>query len=117
MWAQLINTLLGIWLTAAPAVIGYGGAARTNDYIIGPVAASCACIALWEATRPLRWVNLALGLWLLAAPWVLGYEPAALVNSLIVGVLLAAFATVRGQLRHRFNGGWSSLWKSSGEAA
>ena len=65
MWAQIINVILGVWLMAAPDVIGYTGPARTNDRIIGPLAVSCAVIALWEVTRPMRWGNLALGVWLL----------------------------------------------------
>jgi hypothetical protein len=50
MWAQLINALLGMWLMAAPAVLGYIGPARTNDRIIGPLAAGAALIAIWETT-------------------------------------------------------------------
>jgi len=113
MWAQILNVLLGLWLMAAPAVLGYAGPAAVNDYIVGPLAASFATVALWEATRPLRWANLALGLWLLIAPWVLGYGWTALANSTLVGVLLMAFSFVSGQLQHRFGGGWASLWRSA----
>ena len=95
---------------AAPAVLGYGGAAQTNDRVVGPVAATFAVVAIWQATRSLRWVNLAAGLWLLAAPWVLGYgETAPTVNSLAVGVVLAALALVKGEVTRRFGGGWRSL--------
>jgi hypothetical protein len=110
MWAQVLNTLLGVWLMAAPDVLGYRGAAGLNDRILGPIAAGAAIIALWECTRALRRINLPIGLWLLVAPWVLGYEAAPLLNSTAVGLSLAACSTVRGGLRQRFGGGWSALW-------
>jgi SPW repeat len=115
VWAQIINAILGVWLMAAPAVLGYTGLASTQDRIIGPLAVSCAVIALWEVTRPMRWGNLALGAWLLVAPWVLAYGWTPTVNSSTVGVLLILFALVRGEVRQqRFGGGWSALWRRGG---
>jgi uncharacterized membrane protein len=110
---QVVNAALGIWLMAAPAVLGYNGAARTNDRIAGPVATACALIALHDATRSLRWVNLVLGAWLLIAPWVLGYELLSLLNSTVVGLLLVSSASVRGRSGQRLGGGWSSLWQTN----
>ena len=112
MLAQLINTLLGVWLMAASAVLGYGGGARTNEQIVGPVIATFACCAIWQATRPLRWVNLPLGLWLAAAPFILGgYEREAMLNGILTGLAVAALSCVRGRRTKRFGGGWSALWK------
>lgn len=112
MWPRLLNTALGLWLMAAPAVLGYGGPAQVNDRIAGPLAVSCAVVAIWGATRALRRGNLAIGGWLLLAPWVLGYGATApTVNSLAVGVLLIAFSLVKGTLEHRFDGGWTMLWR------
>jgi hypothetical protein len=110
MWAQLLGTLLGVWLMAAPVLLGYDGAAALNDSILGPVIATLAAVAAWEATRPVRWGNLPIGLWLLAAPWLLGYEAVPLLNSTAVGLLLVATCTIRGQIGQRFGGGWSALW-------
>ena len=113
MWAQVVNAALGIWLMAAPAVLAYGDPAQTNDRILGPVAATFAIVAWWEATRPVRWVNLPIGLWLILAPWILGYaETAAVVNSVLVGIVLAACATVQGTVEGRYGGGWSVLFRS-----
>ena len=111
MWAQLLTALTGIWLMASPAVLDYADPARANDRIIGPVVASMATIAIWELTRPLRWVNVALGAWLLIAPWLLGHPPDARWNSLVAGSLILACSLVKGSRTHRFAGGWSSLWK------
>lgn len=111
MWAQVVNVGLGIWLMVAPAVLEYVGTARTHDLIIGPLVASFALIACWEATRAVRWVNLPLGLWLLVAPWVLGFGWVALFNSGVVGMLVASCASIGGPVRQRFGGGWMSLTK------
>ena len=115
MWAHVINAALGIWLMAAPVVLQYSAPAQTDDRIIGPVIATFAIVAWWEATRPVgRW-NLPLGLWLLLAPWVLGYgATTAVVNSLVVGLLVAGLSLVRGQYRpEKFGGGWSVLWQKT----
>ncbi|MGH7720080.1 MAG: SPW repeat domain-containing protein, partial [Gemmatimonadaceae bacterium] len=91
--------------------LGYAEPARTNDWIVGPIATSVAIVAIWEVTRPLRWVNAALGVWLVAAPWLLGYgDAAATINSTATGTLLLALALVRGEVKQRTGGGWSSLW-------
>lgn len=112
MWAQIINAVLGIWLMAAPAVLAYGGTAATNSRIVGPIAATFAITAMWEITRGTRWVNVAAGLWLLIAPWMLGYEHLApRIDDRIVGFLLVIFALVRGEVKHRYGGGWASLFQ------
>lgn len=113
MWARLANTAVGIWLMAAPAVLGYSGPAAINDRIVGPLAATFAIVAIWEVTRSLRWSNLALGPWLLAAPWLLGgYPAAAMISSLVAGALLALFSLVRGRIRQEYGGGWAAVWRS-----
>lgn len=116
MFPRLVNILLGVWLLVAPAILGYDGPAAKNSWIVGPLAASFAVIAIWEATRPLRYMNVLMGLWLLLAPWVLQFESTlALWNSLIAGVLMIPVALVRGPIHQRFGGGWSALWKSENE--
>jgi len=116
MWAQVINTMLGLWLMAAPAALGYGRPAATNDWIVGPLVATFACIAIWECTRSLRWLNAPLGVWLLIAPWLLDYSWEARANSVAVGLAITALAFVGGQITEQFGGGWSVLWerKSNG---
>lgn len=110
MWARFGNIALGVWLMAAPAVLGYAGRAGINDRIVGPVTIAFAVVAIWEVVRPLRRVNLLLGLWLLLAPWVLAFGWVATLNSTAVGLLMIAFATVAGTRTARIGGGWSALW-------
>lgn len=112
--AQALATALGVWLMAAPAVLGYAGVVADLHRIVGPVAASFAFVALWEHMRPLRWVTLALGLPLVVAPWVLGTGPAATANSVVVGLLLGGLAFARGRVEESYGGGWSVLWSGDG---
>jgi SPW repeat len=111
VWAHLLTAQAGIWLMASPAVLDYADPARANDRIIGPIVASMATIAIWELTRPLRWVNVILGSWLLIAPWLLGHPADAHWNSLTASMLILACSLVKGNRTHHFGGGWSSLWK------
>ena len=110
-WIQMAGVALGIWLMAASAVLGYGGAAATSDRIVGPIAASLACVAIWPVLRPLRRLNALLGAWLVAAPWLLGYaaDAAALAGGTVTGVLLAATAILPGRRIVNQGGGWSAI--------
>ncbi len=113
IWAQIMNALLGIWLMASPARLGYRGTGRINDLIVGPVAATFAIIALWEVTRIVGKANVALGVWLIIAAWVLGYESTIpVINEFVIGVAMVAFAMTRGKARDKFGGGWRSLTKA-----
>jgi hypothetical protein len=111
MWARIAVTLLGVWLMAAPAILGYGTPASTVDRILGPLAASLAVVAMAEATRPVRHANLLLGLLLVVAPWVLGYPGTAALNSVAVGLAIGVLSRVRGSVKERFGGGWSAVWR------
>ena len=109
MWARLLSAALGIWLMAAPAILGYGGVAANSDRIAGPIATSFAIVATAGATRPLRWMTIPVGVWLLVGPWILNFPTQAIVNDTVVGLLMIALAFVRGTVSERFGGGWSTL--------
>jgi hypothetical protein len=109
MWARGLGVVLGLWLMAAPELLGYRDPASTSDRLIGPLVAAFSIIALWEVTRGLRWLTLPLGAWLVVAPWILGYGPTATVNSSVVGLLLVALALLGGSGRDRYGGGWTGL--------
>lgn len=118
MWARLLSFGLGLWLMAAPAVLGYDNPARDAGRIVGPIIAGCAFIAIWQVTRFLRWVTLPAGAWLVVAPWVLGgYPGAAMWNSVLVGLVVVGTAFVEGEFTDRFGGGWRSLWKREQDTA
>jgi hypothetical protein len=110
MWAQLVTVALGIWLMAAPAVLAFMGAARTNHQVVGPIIATFAWIAATECTRGLRRANLPLGAWLVVAPLLIDHDAAAALNSMVTGAAVAILSFVRGATHSRFAGGWRSLW-------
>ncbi len=111
MWARVVNAALGIWLMAAPMVVGYATPARTNDHIIGALVAAISIIAISEVTRGLRWVNSLFALWLVLAPWVLRYDNSWLiVHSSLIGIIVWFVTAVRGPVTQQFGGGWSALW-------
>lgn len=117
MWPRLVSVAIGVWLMAAPAVLGYSGvtAAEASDRIVGPLVVSNAIVAIWPELRPLRWVNATLGTWLLvgvpAAAVLVDWPVPAVVNSLLCGAVTVVTARVRGELDTRFGGGWRSVWR------
>lgn len=111
MWAQAINAVLGIWIMAAPGVLGYGGPAATGSHIAGPAIATFATVAMWEVTRGLRWLNVPLGLWLVTAPLVIDQPAVAGITSAAAGALVIGLSLVRGRLKHPYGGSWRSLWR------
>ncbi len=100
----------GVWLMAAPALLGYSGdAAGDLHRVLGPVVASLAVIAGWEATMAVRWPNAAIAAAVLAAPLVVSHTRAAIIVSVVTGVLLGAMTPFGGRPRRRLGGGWRSL--------
>ena len=98
---------------AAPAALGYGGAARIIDLVVGPIIASFAIVAIWEVCRSVGRANVILGAWLMLAPWLLSYEAQATANSLSTGIVIAIFGYLAKAPADRYGGGWSDLWKQS----
>ena len=115
MWLRVIAAMAGLWLMAAPWVLGYSGVWRTNDSIAGTLAVSAAIIAMSEVTRAARWINVAIGAWLLLAPLILGFGTAPLWHRMLAGLLLLSTALVRGRTHARVGGGWPALWSRGSE--
>ena len=113
-WARVVgwtNVLLGVWLAAAPFLVGYGSirAALWNGVINGTVIALVAALRLAGVRRPLLFgVLLAcVALWLVLAPLVFSYYSAAMWsyaagqatwNGIFVGGLALALGAVHRSL-------------------
>lgn len=94
MWARWLNVLFGIWLMAAPWVLGYtSNAARQSSFWTGLAVALVALVAMrYDATR---FLNALLGVWLIVVPFILGYATrTAEVNSILFGVLVLLVSLV-----------------------
>jgi hypothetical protein len=112
MWAQVINISIGLWLMISPVVLGSDNTAATNKYIIGPIIISMAVIALSQSMRNVRYFNVLCGLWLLIAPWLISYgQTADYVNDMTAGLAVILLSLVKGNITHRFGGGWRSLFQ------
>lgn len=111
MWPRIISALLGIWLMVAPSLLGYRGVASISDRIVGPLVAATAIIAIWEITRPLRWLGVPFGLCLLIAPGLFHFPSHAVVNSAVAGTVLVIISFLGGGVKERYGGGWRGLVK------
>lgn len=111
MWARIVSAVVGVWLMAAPSVLGYGGVAADLDRIVGPIATSFAVVAIAEAARAVRWACVPCGLVLIVAPFLGVHGGAAAINAIAAGVVLIGTAAVRGRLDERLGGGWRAVWK------
>ncbi|MDQ2657063.1 MAG: vitamin K epoxide reductase [Bacteroidota bacterium] len=111
MWVNIVTALLGIWMMVAPHLMGVEKKIANNAHIVGPLIASFSIIAIWECTRNVRFFNLPLALWLLAAPFVLQYSnDTALMNDYIIAILVILSYLVKRERKHRFGGGWKTLF-------
>jgi hypothetical protein len=109
MGALIIGVVLGFWLMASPAVLGYDGAARGSAIVAGVLAASMSWIALSEVTRSVRRMNLVIGGWLIISAFVLKQPLIAAVTSAAAGLLLGVSGLRPSRINGRYGGGWSSL--------
>ncbi|CCF85042.1 conserved membrane hypothetical protein [Nitrolancea hollandica Lb] len=108
-WNLVVSALIGLWLMAAPAVLGARDLSAGNDYLVGPLITVVAVIAMAEVLRPGRYVNIILGLWLIAAPWFLaGANAATIWNDGIAGLALILLSLPLGPVRQRY-GGWTQV--------
>jgi hypothetical protein len=110
---DVLRPLLGVWLMASPAVLGFDGAARVDALAVGPLLAAAGIISLSAITRGIRWLAVPLGAWLVLAPAWMPHTAASAVNSVVVGALAAGLAFLPVRNDERFGGGWRALWTSS----
>ena len=110
MAARIVNAALGIFLLAAPDLLGYGGPARISHLIVGPLAASIAVMAFFEVLRELRWLNLLLGSWLVISPLLIPHDQLALGTGVVTGMAITALAVVRGPVKNNMDGGWRAVF-------
>ena len=108
--ARSAVVLIGVWLEAASAVLGYGMPAANVDRVLGPVAGGIAFVAIWAVAHPIRWATVPVGAMLVLAP-ALGYPLEAAVSSVLSGLAVMALAFVGGDPSGSYGGGWQAIWK------
>ena len=106
--ASGFNIIAGLWLIAAPFVLGHAAveAAMWNEILVGAVVLVLAAVRVANPDRfaGLSLVNLIAGLWLIAAPFVCGYADVgrAMWNDVIVGIVIAALAASSASMTNSF---------------
>lgn len=105
----IVAAAVGIWLMAAPSVIGYDDPAAAAHHIIGPLIVSFAVVAIWQATREVRRLNLVLVLPLLVAPVFFSMPPLAVVNSVFCALAAGLMALLPAPIDESYGGGWREL--------
>jgi uncharacterized membrane protein len=105
--ALILTALLGVWLMAAPALLGVTGAAADSNHLAGALVVTWAVIAFGEVARPARLLGIPTGVWVAVAPWLLtgGSDLSRWVDTL-AGVLIVALSVRRGHIEEHF-GGWN----------
>jgi uncharacterized membrane protein len=105
-WPLVASATLGVWLLAAPALLGGHGPAADNDHLVGAVVLTVAATALAEVTRAARFLNVLCGAWLVAAPWLLtGSTSGSRWADAAAGIALILLSIPRGSVREHY-GGW-----------
>jgi hypothetical protein len=106
-WNLLLSAALGVWLMAAPAVLGISGTAADSHHLAGALVVTWAVIAFGEVARPVRLLNILMGIWIASAPWLLsGATDVSRWADAFVGGVLIALSLRRGRVDEPF-GGWN----------
>lgn len=106
-WNLPLSAAIGVWLMAAPAILGIGGMAANSHYLAGALVTTWAVIAFGEVARPVRLLNIPIGIWVAVAPWLLaGPTDLSRWTDLAAGALLIALSIRRGPIEERF-GDWN----------
>lgn len=104
-WNLVIITAIGLWVMAAPGVLGYEGTMADSNHLVGAIIVTFGVIAMSEVSRTLRFVHILFGLWLIAAPFILGAEDnTAMWNGIITGLILIPLSIPKGKIEDKRGG-------------
>ena len=107
---QWVGVVLGTWLMASPAVLGYVDAGAGDVHrTIGPLLITFSLVALWPVTRAVRWANLPLAVALGTAPLLIDHSVEAALVSTSGALVLAAATPLGGDATARYGPGWRGL--------
>jgi uncharacterized membrane protein len=102
-WNIVSSAALGVWLMAAPPVLGTIGPAAAASQVLGALVVTWAVIAFGEIARPIRLLNVVIGFGVASAPWFLhGASEWSRWHDVLVGVAIAALSIRRGRIGERF---------------
>jgi len=95
-WQDPLSGALGLWLLAAPWVLGFAQSTTptANSTLVGIALMATALGATFVPRAWEEWTEVALGVWLVISPWVLGFEGLlnAKMNDIVVGIAVLVLA-------------------------
>lgn len=108
-WTLAASGLLGVWITASPALLDASGAAANNAAVAGLLVLTVAVCSFAEVIRSMRFLNLLVAGWLALTPWLSDGATAAFAWNAVGSALLLGVLTVpRGPVRERY-AAWQRL--------
>lgn len=107
-WGLLAATAAGLWLLAAPEILGTPEPLAASNHLVGALAATIAVTVMAEPIRIGRYLNLLVGLWIVTSPFLFGGSAVDIFNGLVVAVVVAVGSFPRGPIRERY-GSWQSM--------
>lgn len=114
--ALLGVTALGVWLYAAPGVLGVDITSGAADvaHLGGAFVVVVAVVAMAEVLRPLRLLGVPAGVAIAALVWLSGADVGHAVVITLSGLAVAALSLPRGPIRDRY-GAWDTVARWPGE--
>lgn len=98
-WNLLFSIVLGIWLMVSPSVMQIGKDLATSNYILGPMIAAIAIIALAEVFRSIRYLNILFGFALMLAPCFIPFSGSiCVINNILTGLAILLLSFRKGRI-------------------
>ena len=104
-WTLVVSTILGIWMMAAPEVMGLPIKADAADvnHLGGALIVVMAVVSMGEVVRTGRYLNVLFGLAVAIWPWFLSDSNLALnISSAVSGLLVAGLSIPRGTVKESY---------------
>lgn len=107
-WNPLACALVGIWVMAAPGVLGIPmqTAAADRDFLAGAMIATFAVIAFADVSRTARFLCIPFAIWLLVGPLLQG--GANTLSDVISGITVIMLSIPRGKVKESY-GTWNKF--------
>lgn len=113
MWAQIINTILGIWIMTSPYILKFEDNKIADfNFITGPLIVTFSIISYAQVSRSISKGNAVIALFLIIVSFFAADTP-ALFSNLISSLLIILFSFVKGKITDKFGGGWISLFQKN----
>ena len=101
-WNLWLSAATGLWLMAAPQILGYSGSLSHSHIITGALVSTFSVISMSEVARPLRFINILFAIWIIVSYWLFNNEnTSVLIHSIVSGLILIPFAFPKGKVESK----------------